>query len=239
MFYMFWLYQNYYYLILILCEYFLIEKKYYILNVNESDYLIYSIMIKYSHSRLTFDERLKNLFKKYSIFKNIEIWKEFYLLLFFGLLFLIIIIRLFFLQVINHGYYDDVLNSQHVSSSLLKADRWDIYAYDKSWTPVQLTENIMLYNIFVDPKFIWDKANFIWLITPIVYKHLCETKWMQQVDLTWCIQNIEIYTNKELLPVKPEFFYFSSGVISTGYYTYDWTWFYNQYNQVLSCFTTW
>lgn len=196
-------------------------------------------MIKYSHSRLTFDERLKNLFKKYSILKNIEIWKEFYLLIFFSLLFLILIIRLFFLQVINHNYYDDILNSQHVSSSLLKADRWDIYAYDKSWTPVKLTENIMLYNVFVDPKFIWDEVKFIDLLTPIVYKHLCETKWMQQVDITWCIQNIEIYTNKQLLPTKPEFFYFGSGIISTWYYTYDWTWFYAQYNQVLSWFTTW
>jgi hypothetical protein len=38
---------------------------------------------------------------------------------------------------------------------------------------------------------------------------------MQQVDLTGCIENIEIYTNKQLLPIKPEFFYFGSGIIST------------------------
>lgn len=196
-------------------------------------------MIKHTHSKLTFDELLKNLFRKYSFLKNIQVGKEFYLLLFFWLLFFVIILRLFFLQVINHRYYDDVLNSQHVSSSLLEADRWDIYAYDKSWTPVKLTENIMLYNVFVDPKFISDKSKFIDLISPIVYKHLCETKWMKQVDLTGCIQNIEIYTNKQLFPVKPEFFYFASGIISSWYYTYDRTWYYNQYNQILTWFTTW
>ncbi|MEI8253377.1 MAG: hypothetical protein WCG25_06645 [bacterium] len=80
-------------------------------------------MIKHSHSRLTFDERLKNLFRKYSFLKDINVSKELYLLLFFAFLFFIITIRLFFLQVLDHGYYDNILNSQHVSSSLLKADR--------------------------------------------------------------------------------------------------------------------
>lgn len=203
------------------------------------DYLILFDMIKYSHSKPTFDENLKSFLKKYSIFKWIDISREFYLLIFFAFLFLILIIRLFVLQIVKHRYYDDVLNSQHISSSLLKADRWDIYAYDKSGAPVKLTENIMLYNVFVDPKFIWDKTEFIDIITPVVYKHLCETRWMENVELDWCVKNIESFSNKTLLPEAPTFFYFSSGVISSGYYTYDWTGYYNQYNQVLSGFNTW
>jgi len=41
----------------------------------------------------------------------------------FSFLFFILFIRLFFVQIIHHKKYDDVLNSQHVSQSLLKADR--------------------------------------------------------------------------------------------------------------------
>ncbi|MCF7834635.1 penicillin-binding protein 2 [Candidatus Gracilibacteria bacterium] len=145
--------------------------------------------------------------------------------------------RLFILQVVNHSYYDDVLNKQHISKSLLAADRGNIYAYDKSNSPVKLTENITLYNIFVDPKFIGEKKKFIDIITPAVYKHLCEVNGMNQVDLTGCVENIETFTNKELFPIKPEFFYYGSGIISTGYFTYDRTGYYNQYSQILSGFT--
>lgn len=194
-------------------------------------------MIKYTNSRLSFEDRLKNLFKKSSFLKNIKAWKDFYLLLFFCFLFLIILIRLFFLQVVNHNYYDDNLNKQHISRSLLEAERGNIYAYDKSKSPVKLTENITLYNIFVDPKFIWEKTRFIDIILPVVYRHLCEINWMIQVDLTWCIKNIENFTNKEILPIKPTFFYYWSWIVSSWYFTYDLTWYYNQYNQILSWFT--
>ncbi len=50
----------------------------------------------------------------------------------FCLLFFILFLRLFLVQIVNHKKYDDVLNNQHVSQSLLEADRWTIYAYDKS-----------------------------------------------------------------------------------------------------------
>ena len=114
------------------------------------------------------------------------------MLVFFSFLFFIILIRLFFLQVIDHAYYDNLLNVQHVSQSLLKAKRGNIFAYDKSGKPVQLTENISLYNVYADPKFIRDKTRFIDELTPVVYKHLCEIYGMKQIaDTTQCIQNIE------------------------------------------------
>jgi hypothetical protein len=89
----------------------------------------------------------------------------------------------------------------------LQADRWDILAYDKAWNEVKLTENISMYNMYVDPKYIWDKELFINLITPVVYEHLCVLNWMDKVDKEWCVKNIEVFTNRDILPKAPEFFY--------------------------------
>jgi hypothetical protein len=41
-----------------------------------------------------------------------------------------------------------------MSQSFLKAERGDILAYDKSHNEVKLTENISIYNVFIDPKYI-------------------------------------------------------------------------------------
>lgn len=110
--------------------------------------------------------------------------------------------------------------------------------FDQAGKSVQLTENITMYNVFVDPAFIWDKQQFIDIITPVIYKHLCVVNGMQQVDLRWCVQNIEKYTLTELLPDAPDFFYLGSGIVTSGYETYDWTWYYQQIDMVLSGFTT-
>jgi hypothetical protein len=53
---------------------------------------------------------------------------------------------------------------------------------DKSKQPIQLTENITLYNVFVDPAFIGDKKRFIDLLTPVIYHHLCVINGMKIVD---------------------------------------------------------
>ena len=161
------------------------------------------------------------------------------MLVFFAFLFFIIFLRLFWIQVIQHGYYDSLLSQQHFSESLLKAKRWNIFAYDKAGKPVQLTENITMYNVVVDPKFIWDKPRFIDIMTPLVYKHFCETFQMKQVSKIDCIKNIEEYTQKQLLPPEPQFFYYGSGIVATGYYTFDQTWYNQQMQDVLSWFTKW
>jgi cell division protein FtsI/penicillin-binding protein 2 len=146
-------------------------------------------------------------------------------------------LRLFFLQVVNHSYYDDLLNRQHVSQSLLKAKRGNIFAYDKSGKPIQLTENISLYTVYADPKFIWDKPRFIDIMTPVVYKHLCEIYGMKQVDKVTCIKNVEAYTNTTLFPQKPDFFYYGWGIVSTWYWSFDETGYQNQIQSVITGFT--
>ncbi|HPC34800.1 MAG TPA: hypothetical protein PLP73_03970, partial [Candidatus Absconditabacterales bacterium] len=163
---------------------------------------------------------------------------EFYIFLIFLCLFLILLIRLFVVQIVNHKKYDDILNKQHMSQSFLKAERGNILAYDKSHNEVKLTENISTHNVFIDPKFIGDKERFIELFRPIAYTHLCEINGMEKVEKIDCIKNLEVFAKKDLLPKAPEFFYMGSGIMSEGYDTYDWTGYYEQKEAVLSGFNT-
>ena len=145
--------------------------------------------------------------------------------------------RLFILQIVQHGYYDNLLNQQHVSETALQAKRGNIFADDKASKHIQLTDNVSMYNIFVDPKFIWDKQKFIDIVTPVEYKHLCELYGMLEVDQIQCIKNIEQFTQTEILPIKPQFFYYGSGIVSSGYDFYDQTGYDMQLQQLLSGFT--
>jgi len=70
-----------------------------------------------------------------------------------GLLFAIVgifIIRLFYLQVIQHDYYVALANSEQVKLLTLPAKRGVIYALDGS-TPVQLVLNQTVYKVIADP----------------------------------------------------------------------------------------
>ncbi|MCK9467303.1 MAG: penicillin-binding protein 2 [Candidatus Absconditabacterales bacterium] len=142
------------------------------------------------------------------------------------------------MQIINYKKYDDILNRQHMSQSFLKAERGNILAYDKSHNEVKLTENISMYNVFIDPKYIGDKERFIEIFWPVAYTHLCETNGMEKVDKIDCIKNLEIFAKKDLLPKTPEFFYMGSGIVSDGYDTYDRTGYYEQTEAILSGFNT-
>jgi len=161
------------------------------------------------------------------------------MLLFFLFLFLIIVLRLVYVQLIQGDYYDRLLSSQHISRSNLKADRWHIYVSDKSKQPIQLTENITLYNVFVDPAFIGDKKRFIDLLTPVIYHHLCVINGMKIVDTQWCIKNIERFTQNKLLPEVPSFYYYGSGIVSPIWNTFDRTGYVNQHALTIDNFSTW
>ena len=106
----------------------------------------------------------------------------------FWALFFVIIIRLLYLQIIQHDNYNAELIKQSTSLASIKADRWDIYALDKTGQPVKLTENINLYDVALDPREIWYntggilmKSRLIELLSPIIYKHLCEIHWMENI----------------------------------------------------------
>ena len=181
-----------------------------------------SLMLRSSHHK-RFDDHLQGWFRRSRFFSHIAVTRELYLVFFFILLFFVIFLRLFFLQVINHAYYDQQLNQQHVSETALKAKRGNIFADDKAQRHIQLTDTISLYNVYVDPKFVWDKDKFIDVMTPVLYQHLCSLYGMQEVTPLDCIKHIEIFTQKKLLPPTPQFFYFGSGRITSGYQYFDWT----------------
>lgn len=102
---------------------------------------------------------------------------------------------------------------------------------------MKLTENITLYNVFVDPELIGDKDTFIELFTPVVYHHLCIINGFETPDKRDCIENIEKFTRKTLLPKAPDVFYFGSGIYSDNYYSYDWTGYNAQVNQIIDQFS--
>ena len=184
-------------------------------------------------------EQFSFYFHKIPFIWNLNFSKEMQLASLFWAMFLVILVRLFYLQIIQHNDYNNELIKQSTSLASIKAERWDIYALDKTWQPVKLTENINLYNIAIDPREIWYntgwklmKDRFIELISPIVYKHLCVIHWMDDIlwDTEQCIKNIESFANIEILPKEPEIFYFwkeydaewnESPVISPEYSTFD------------------
>ncbi|HRX64037.1 MAG TPA: penicillin-binding protein 2 [Candidatus Absconditabacterales bacterium] len=195
-------------------------------------------MLRLFGYRLSLSRYINQKLKKNKYLRDFFNSQEFVVFFIFALFFFILFLRLFFVQIVHHKRYDDLLNRQHISQSLLEADRGNIYAYDKSKNELQLTDNISMYNVFVDPKFIGEKEKFIGIIVPVVYKHLCEIHSMDQLDKVDCIENLEIFAMKDLLPKAPDFFYMGSGIVSDGYYTFDWTGYYEQRENIITNFTT-
>ena len=220
-------------------------------------------MYKYSNfqksfkKERTFWERVSFYIQKIPFIWNLNFSKEIQLISLFWAMFLVLIIRLFYLQIFQHEKYNTELIKQSTSLASIKAERWDIYALDKTWQPVKLTENINLYDIALDPREIWYstwgilmKERFIDLISPIVYKHLCVIHWMDNIEWNTeeCMKNIESFANIELLPKEPEIFYFWKNydaewneypVISQEYYNFDYDSFYNNKQKIISEFSQW
>lgn len=64
--------------------------------------------------------------------------------------FLIIIMRLFYLQVLQHDHYVELANNEQVKKLVIPAKRGKIYALDHK-QPVELVMNQEVYIIFADP----------------------------------------------------------------------------------------
>lgn len=115
----------------------------------------------------------KKILDKFGLGKR-KITRDAQLLWILSFLFIVLAIRLFYLQVIQARTYSDVLTSQHFNKVDIKARRGNIYMTDTSSKAIALTQNIEVYNLFIDPKFIWDKPKVIEIIAPVLYTHLCE-----------------------------------------------------------------
>ena len=131
------------------------------------------------------------------------------LLYFFAVLFFVLLLRLFFLQIVQRDYWWEVLLNQHYTKSDLVAERWNIFVIDKAWKQLQLTENVEHFTLFADPKFILDKERVIDVLTPIIYTHFCEIYQLEYPDARWCIENLEVFTDTPILPQRDGVFVLS------------------------------
>ncbi len=124
------------------------------------------------------------------------------LLYFFAGILLILWIRIFYLEVISYDKYYNLLISQHFNISELQPQRGNIFVETKNNTPVALTENINLYQLYADPFIIWDKEKVSDLLTPILYNHFCDRYKLEKVSKLECIKNIEKFTKQVILKNK-------------------------------------
>ena len=137
------------------------------------------------------------------------------LYIFFIWIILILISRLFFLQVIEWWYYRQQLSQQHSNNVNITPRRWWVYVTDDAWQSIALAINWDIYNLYIDPKFVWDSEKVSEIITPFLYKHFCEVYWLQKVTKEQCIGNIELFTKSTILP-RAKVLYYSLWEIGTG-----------------------
>ncbi len=78
----------------------------------------------------------------------------------------VFIARLFYLQVIQNGYYVAQANSEQIKRLTIPAKRGLIYAMDRS-TPVQLVMNQTVYTVFADPTTTQDDNKIISVIEQV------------------------------------------------------------------------
>ena len=146
-----------------------------------------------------------------------RLWREQKTLVFFCVLFCILVLRLFYVQIVQGDYYNDLLAQQNYRTSRLQAERGQIFVTDKAWTQLQLTQNVEYYTMFVDPKFVMNadhKATLIDALTPIIYDHLCVINGLEEPTKEICIENIEQFTWEKLLPERDTFYTFEDDVLT-------------------------
>jgi len=119
-----------------------------------------------------------------------------------------VVLRLIQLQIVDNDAYEKKLIAQHFQHVNIKAKRGNIFAESPSGQPIQLTANTEVFDLFVDPRFVLDKDKLIKELIPILIEHLCpEGSGSVFLDPYSCLSNVEKYTDKKLLPEKPELFY--------------------------------
>jgi cell division protein FtsI/penicillin-binding protein 2 len=70
------------------------------------------------------------------------------------------VVRLFYLQIIQHGYYVNVANQEQIKRLTIPAKRGMIYAMDGE-KPIPIVLNQTVYTVFADPQMITDADKVI------------------------------------------------------------------------------
>lgn len=75
----------------------------------------------------------------------------------------VFVVRLFYLQIIQHDYYVAQANKEQLKQLVIPAKRGEIYAYD-SGKPVKVVLNETVYTVFADPKVVEKPKDVVDLI---------------------------------------------------------------------------
>ncbi len=78
----------------------------------------------------------------------------------------VFVMRLFYLQVIEHGRYSTLADNEQIKRLTIPAQRGEIYMMDNG-NPVKVVLNNTVYTVFVDPQFIDDKQAVVKAIREI------------------------------------------------------------------------
>jgi len=78
----------------------------------------------------------------------------------------VFVVRLFYLQIIQHNYYVDIANKEQIKRLTIPAKRGVIYALDGQ-TPIPLAMNQTVYTVFADPQTTNDDSKVIDVIRRI------------------------------------------------------------------------
>ncbi|MCC7197691.1 penicillin-binding protein 2 [Candidatus Peregrinibacteria bacterium] len=82
----------------------------------------------------------------------------------------LIIFRLFYLQVVRHDYYQQIAAKEHYGETELPARRGEIFVKDYSSNePVRVATNVTLDTLFVDPTIITNPKLVADRLAPIIY----------------------------------------------------------------------
>jgi cell division protein FtsI/penicillin-binding protein 2 len=141
--------------------------------------------------------------------------REHKLYIFFVGLIVVLVMRLFVLQVVQWWSYRQQLSQQHSSNANITPKRWWVYVTDDAWQSIALAINGDIYNIYIDPKFVWDSEKVSEIMTPYLYKHFCIIYGLQNVGKEECIKNIELFTKNTILP-RSKVLYYSWGQTWSG-----------------------
>lgn len=72
----------------------------------------------------------------------------------------VFVVRLFYLQVIQHNYYVGLANKEQLKQLIIPAKRGEVYAMD-GMTPVPLVLNETVYTVFADPKVVSEPREIV------------------------------------------------------------------------------
>lgn len=112
---------------------------------------------------------------------------------FFGILFLVIIARLFWYTIVEGKYYKELADKQQIWEIRIPVNRGGIFSSverGEAWVQKgsAFATSINLYNIAIDPQMKWDKEELGNYLVDFVYDELCSRKEICQSKLQAFLQ---------------------------------------------------